>query len=201
MNNKDNWIYFFDSFADLCELSCKEIQYNHYYPLFKFDSSYRTAINLRISLIYNVKHLIEIYIKSIIRMIGSDEDIKTHRLDNIFIKLKKILEPKIEKCLPEMNEKFKDYLEQEIKEWKEERYFVEIQEIIEYYNELKFLDNSQTIKDSQNTFFKYPEDASAGCHKVNYYDFIYNNDFDVRKIEEDVSKLQLSLHSIKMIFM
>lgn len=199
VKNKEDWVRFFNSFADLCELACKEIQYNGYCPKVEIGGQLVSSFGLRIALIFNMKHLIEVYLKSILRVAGCDEDIKTHELDKIFSILKVLLGPVINKKLPVMDDELKNYINQLIKDLPSGKYFNDLKNIIEYYYGLKFLKNSnQRLKDIKNTFFRYPEDKKRKNHDIDYCDFIYDDDFDVYKIEGDLRSLRNSFHFIEM---
>jgi len=192
MNNKENWVEFFDSFIELCEVSCKEIENHGYFAEY--------SINIKIALIFNVKHSIELFLKSVIRMIDSNEVIKSHNLEEVFINLKSKLEEKLKNfTFQDCQAELREYIEQEKKEWEKGSYFSDIKEIIKYYDESLFLEDGKKAKDIKNTFFRYPEDASRNTHDIDYYSFIYGDKFDVYKISEDISVLSLCFNSIKTI--
>ena len=94
----------------------------------------------------------------------------------------------------------KDYIIQEMEDWKIGKYFLKIKEIIFYYYELKFLENKSCVIDYQNIFFKYPTDKRGNFHEIDYFSFMNNPDFDIDKIIEDVRTLSLCFSSAKTIF-
>jgi hypothetical protein len=60
-NINDNWIEFCHSFITFVELGCREMQNN--------KNSVSQKRRLKIAVIYNIKHVIEIIIKSIISLL------------------------------------------------------------------------------------------------------------------------------------
>lgn len=190
--NKDTWVEFASSYLKLVELACKACSPNYHQP------------NIRIAVIYNIKHAIELLMKCIIKLVEEDREreiIISHNLDSIFKKLKKAIESK-DFVFKKNQEELKEYIEQERKEWKKGRYFVKIQLIINYYQRLEFLENKLAqIADDKNTFFRYPEDEKGLKYEIDYFTFIYNNDFDSEKILEDTRELSFCLNSIKTIFL
>jgi len=193
---KDNWFEFFDSYIELVEVVCKDVE-----PLSNSDI---VNMNVRIALIYNIKHAIELLIKIVDKLVNENDAQcnKTHNPQEIFNeRLKTLIDNKLSQGFIFLEEKkeLDQYIRQEKKEWLNGRYFQQIKDIINYYYELEFIDEEHVPTDRLNTFFRYPEDNKGVDHEVDYYKFIYSNEFDFQKILEDTRVLGLCLNSIKTI--
>jgi len=202
--NEINWFQFLNSFLDLVELACKEMDDpKHFEIIGGIEIKYNTGLN--VAIIYNMKHAIEIFIKTLIRIAdnSSKEEIKKHDMDYLFQLLKTRMEngdiKKVIRKLDYGKDELASFAQQEIKEF--ETYTTEIQKIINYYYKLEFLNkNDITAIDTENTAFKYPENITQINAQINYFDFFFNYNLDIQKIREDVRNLKMHLNSIKTVF-
>ncbi len=202
--NEIDWLQFLNSFLDLVELACKEIENpKHFETIGGVEIKYSTGLN--VAMIYNMKHAIEIFIKTLIRIAdnSSKEKIRTHNLDELFQLLKTKMEnggiKKVVERLDDKKDSLASFTQQEIKEF--ETYTTEIQKIINYYFKLEFLNkNDITAIDTENTAFKYPENITQINAQINYFDFFFNYNLDTQKIREDIKNLKMNLNSIKTVF-
>lgn len=181
------WNEFLDSFFQIIESACE---------------NYKKELN--VAIVYNMKHAIEIFIKTLIRIADdhSEEKIKNHDLNLLFKSLvQKLKNKKIQKVIKELNdteESLASFTQQEIKEI--EKTLDKIKQIIQYYNELEFLDKkSISLVDLNNTAFKYPENKTQIYAKIDYFDFFFTYQLDIEKIKEDIRNLRIHFNSIKTI--
>lgn len=199
-----NWFQFLNSFLDLVELACKEIEDpKHFEIIGGIEIKYNTGLN--VAIIYNMKHAIEIFIKTLIRIADNSlkEKIITHNMDDLFQILKTKMEnggiKKVIERLDDKKDSLASFTQQEIKEF--ETYTTEIQKIINYYYKLEFLNkNDITAIDTENTAFKYPENITQINAQINYFDFFFSYNLDIQKIREDIRNLKMNLNSIKTVF-
>lgn len=184
------WIDFTLSFLYITELACNEI----------IRDENKRAKELNIALIYNLRHATEILLKTLIRFSegGSKTDVKCHDIDELFDRLIEIIQR-----LRKRNNKpnFKN-ASAEIK--KEIEKFPKtangIKEIIDYYNQLRFLSKRDlTIYDTKNTAFKYPEHQIELNAKVDYARII-DSKLNAKKIKNDIKKLRDYLDSALTVF-
>jgi len=196
MQNKENynsihWNDFLNSFLNLTELACAEIESpEHNEP---------TYLHTKIAIIYNIKHAIEIFMKTLIRIIDQNTTTKitSHNLNELFT----ILKSKIEQDLTQKINKQKESSKFIIQEFKKfDEYTTNIQEITNYYFQLEFLNKDDiTILDTKNTAFKYPENKKQINVEINYFGFLYGKKFDTKKILKDIRSLRRYFNSIKTI--
>lgn len=201
---KIDWLQFLYSYLDLAELACKEIESpKHSEIMGSYEIKYGAGLN--VAIIYNMKHAIEIFIKTLIRAIDNSqkERIRTHDLNKLFEILKiKMTNGDIKKVIQGLDDdkdKLASFTQQEIQEF--ERYAAEIKKIIDYYYKLEFLNKEDiTVIDAKNTAFKYPENITQINAQINYFDFFFGYNLSTQKIMEDIRNLKMYLNSFKTVF-
>lgn len=181
------WNEFLDSFFQIVESACE---------------NYKKELN--VAIIYNMKHAIEIFIKTLIRIADDHckEKIKNHDLNILFNSLiQKLKNNKIQKVIKNLNdtkESLSSFSQQEIDEI--EKTLNNIKEIIKYYNELEFLNKENiSLIDINNTAFKYPENKTQIYAKIDYFDFFFTYELNIEKIKEDIRNLRIHFNSIKTV--
>lgn len=202
--NEINWLEFLNSFLDLVELACKEIEKPmHSENLGGIERKYSKRLN--VAIIYNMKHAIEIFTKTLIRIADNSlkEKIITHNMDDLFQLLKTKMEnggiKKVIERIDDKKDSLASFTQQEIKEF--ETYTTEIQKIINYYYKLEFFNkNDITVIDTENTAFKYPENITQINAQIDYFDFFFSYNLDIQKIRDDIRNLKMNLNSIKTVF-
>ncbi|QQR83040.1 hypothetical protein IPJ72_04435 [Candidatus Peregrinibacteria bacterium] len=87
-NDTAEWYEFIDSFLDIVELSCKEILEPKHTIKFTKNIEIKYGNHLKIAIIYNLKHAIELIIKTFIQEVKGELDKKDriHNLDKLFNK-------------------------------------------------------------------------------------------------------------------
>lgn len=201
--NEINWLHFLNSFLDLVDLACKEIgNPKHFEIIGSVEIKYNTGLN--VAIIYNMKHAMEIFIKTLIRIAdnSSKEKIITHNMDDLFQLLKMKMEngdiKRVIEKLDDKKDSLASFTQQEIKEFVV--YTTEIQKIINYYYKLEFFNKKDiTVVDTENTAFKYPENITQINAQIDYFNFFFNN-LDIQKIRGDIRNLKMNLNSIKTVF-
>lgn len=206
--NEIDWHEFLNSFLDLTELACKEIENPKHIENIGGQEIKYNDVRLKIAIIYNMKHAIEIFIKALIRIADNSSKEKIdghegHDLNKLLELLEKRMEngaiKKVIKNLNDNQDELASFTQQEIEEFK--KYAKEIKTISDYYFKLKFLNKEDiVIIDTKNTAFKYPENITQINAQINYFDFIYGSKLDIEKIKEDIRFLKMYFDSIKTVF-
>lgn len=192
------WYDFTRSFLDLVELGCKEVkEQKHKKNIGGIEIKYEKSLN--IAIIYNMKHAIEIFIKTLIRYAEYDsfQNIKEHNLEflfNLYVekfeRLKKKPKYSLKNAHPATQEYVKNFDKNALK----------LAEVIDYYDQLKFLNKEDiSVIDTKNTAFKYPENYLEINAQIDYYNFL-NAKLDADKIIKDVMIIKDHLNSILCVF-
>lgn len=201
MSLKDNWLNFGLSYLFIAELGCKGMQ--------KADLGFKIS-DLYISTIYNIKHGIEVLLKSMIVILENKELVKKDEIHNqkeLLSRLFHIINlPDIKKIITEIidnKEKADDFvfLSEKIETIEEQLKLME--NLIFKYQHLKFLKDKIgqefIIEDTDNTTFKYPQNSLK--IKLDYEKIIdkITND-DILIIEIDINRLINIFISLFLIF-
>lgn len=139
---------------------------------------------LAISIIYNFKHGLEVFVKTFSRYLNEKMDKSDHFHDTKTL---------LETFKKQLKSKNKKELDKEVDK---------LEKIVEKYNEINFLTNylkeSFSVYDQKNTFFKYPEheamiivDYSKLSSKINRYDME-----EIKKDIDNVIKISKKFKNI-----
>jgi len=168
------WYIFVDSYLRLAEIGCKQLQSKES----KFTTNKKYII---ISIVYNLKHSLEIILKAFARTLAKDTDKsdQIHNTKRLFKEFKKRITKKNKKLNTQVNN---------------------LEKIITKYTELdflnKYLNGCFAINDIENKFLKYPEDSAEII--VDYEKLLSQTTReDVGKIEVDIKKLIKIIPTIK----
>jgi hypothetical protein len=160
-NNKYDWpVAFAQSYILIAKLACQEILSSkpnkHYRGLDK--STYETA-DLYIPIVFNIKHGIEVFIKSLSIFTDETYDEKTHDIKRLFLDAK----PRILKILKPTNKPYYNNVTKEEVE-KTKKALDQIEILIDDFYHLDFLKSkihqNYKFSDIQNDFFRYPENKT-----------------------------------------
>lgn len=221
---QDDWLLFSSSYLNLANLACKEVieERHAYYSRDKKTEGKRIDFfkkeNLYIPTIYNMKHAIEIVIKTL-NIVLSDEltsEAWSHNQKDIFSLLRKQIKPKdlqdaknalIKRVENNINSDKDDGLENIKKRiinqyTSADEYIADLERLILKYQRCDFIrdkiKNFYTINDTENDAFRYP--ANGLVIELNYSEIIKNvtvDDFkDFRKDVEDIEKIFSTLDII-----
>lgn len=158
---RNSWLNFGLSYLEIADLACQEMQK---------DNPSKGMPDLYIATVYNVKHGIEVLLKSIIVSLEDQELIKKDEIHNqeaLFSKIRSVINlPNVKKVIAELikNEKNDEYLAF-ISEKTEnlENQFNSIGDLVYKYQRLDFfknkIGNDFVIEDIDNTTFKYPRNS------------------------------------------
>jgi hypothetical protein len=204
--DSNDWIEYTDSFFALVKLGCDEIDNPRHSDKFgDIKIEYKDRIN--IAIMYNMKHAVELYLKTLIRIVDGDniENIRNldHDLTASFKVLKNKLEDKeIEKVifsLKNNKDELMGFAKQELNRVTEESMLNDIKKIVSYYNNFEFFTKNTGKLDKKNTAFKYPENDLSESLLVKTISFNYES-LDIEQIRKDVGVLEAWLFSINSIF-
>lgn len=201
---KENWFDFGISFIYLANLACVEIQKKS--P--KID--WNQTEDLYIATIYNIKHGIEVILKSLIVVLEEKQiskKLEHHNQEEILKELYRLIREKgilnIIKKLIDKNKGNKNW----IFENKEEKEIFSIMDkmswLVSKYHKCDFLkDKIQTdfiIEDTKNTAFKYPQNNIL--IKLDYKKIIKKiNNTDIKEIETDTLHFITYFITLNMLF-
>lgn len=176
-----NWYIFTFSFLLLSEIGCDNFLNSKTEPLNK---------SLALSIIFNLKHSLEIVMKTIHCNIYGNNISETHDVQDLIDKLK----GKIEK-----NKKLKNIKKQEIKNQlnKFEKYLIKYCELRLFNNAFK---TAITLNDKNNILFKYPE-ANGNLFINIDYSILTNKvtKSDIKSIKKDILEIREILNELKNI--
>jgi len=184
-----NWFLFAWGYLEIAESGCDKFLEKD-----KGDED-KEFLNstIIISIVFNIKHALEIVIKSFNKTINGNFD-KTHNINNLF----KSFENKI-------LSKIKD--PKDIKETKKDLESLSL--IVYHYYELKlFQEHFQKksdfiIEDPKNTFLRYPEnnEQEGVAFVINFYDVIERiKDGEVQEMKEDVEEIKIIMSHLNQMF-
>lgn len=198
--NKYNWVQFSQSYLLIARLACQEILDPHH-SKFKFRLSsklkYKSS-DIYISIIYNIKHGIEIFIKTLKLILAEklNKDDKSHNTSELFDLLKK--EIKKHKIVEVIRQKYmanSDDINLELaynNKLKIDDFLNDLEKFIKKYHYCEIikdkLNSNFSIEDIDNTVFRYPENNL----KINLdYEKILEkiNQSDIEEIFKDIEQL------------
>ena len=163
-NNKNNWLYFSQSYLQIAKLACQELIHPKHNKRSDVKSfwQYHTE-ELIIPIFYNIKHGIEIFIKTLILIIDNknnpDKPDAIHDIYKLFNGLKqKFKKLKLKPCVLEkdqITQKMIDNFPEDIDK---------IEKLIQEFYKVELLKskigNDFTIYDIQNDIFRYPNNKA-----------------------------------------
>jgi len=171
-----NWYTFTLSFLLLSDIGCDNFLST------KIDSLDKS---LALSIIFNLKHSLEIVMKTISYDVSGNNIAEIHDVQDLLQKLKdKIKKHKNAKKIKEHLDKFEKYL---IKYCK-----------LELFNNA--FKTAITLNDKKNILFKYPETNGNLFIDINYSILINKiTKSDIRDIKKDISEIRKILNELKKI--
>lgn len=129
---------------------------------------------LAISIIYNFKHGLEVFVKTFSRYLNEKMDKSDHFHDTKAL---------LETFKKQLRSKSKKELDKEVDK---------LEKIVEKYNEINFLTNylkeSFSVYDQKNTFFKYPEHEAMIVVDYSRLSNKINRD-DMKEIKKDIESV------------
>ena len=187
------WKEFTSQFLNLSELACKKFES-------QFSEEDQQPSDFYIATVYNIKHAIEICVKTYIRYLDDEIDFRkelkhdTKKLLDYFNKKANV--EKISNIINRLkdNEEY-NFVKSKIKEL--EKIVEETESIVSKYYDLTELNdkiNGHLIiaGDYNNTFFKYPEN-NLNC-SFSYKGFLAEIDVaDILKIKDDIDIMRINL--------
>lgn len=200
INKSDTWVYFSQSYLQIARLACQEILGQKYKRLGfqEFELKYK-AYDLFIPTIYNIKHGIEIFIKSLKLILAeklNKNDLK-HNIDELFELLKaEVQKHKIIEIIRKKHEEGSEDIDFEFaynNKLKIPKYLDDLERLIKKYYQCDILknklsSNTFTIEDLDNTAFRYPDNNL----KINVdYEEVASqiSNEDIEKMQQDIDKL------------
>lgn len=194
-NNKYDWAVFAYSFLLIAKLACQElldkrsVKHNKATPLFNFP--YKPG-DLFISIVFNIKHGIEVFIKTLSIFAYGTYNNKSHNIDNLFQDAKlKILQLRLKPTKgggDEISQKDIDNLPDDLNK---------IEELVKYFFTLDFLKSKigiyYKITDIQNDVFRYPDNSAA-------VQITWDSILDSQINEDDIKKLLEKLDQVYKLF-
>jgi hypothetical protein len=217
------WYYFVQNYLKISELACLEMTSHRYTRFCRYKPNQGKILSefhindLYISTIYNIKHSIEIAIKTLSGLISDRIKDNTHNIKELFLELKKIINidssaNKIIKIFSGLQERYqknntkitkltkansvkniKEHLDQNLKDF---------EALVLKYQQCEFIKNKindlYIIEDFDNTAFRYP--CNSMEIQLNYEKIINKiNENDIYEILDDIKKLKVAfdfLHSV-----
>jgi hypothetical protein len=188
MNHNDtDWVIFSQSYLFLAKLGCQElIELNHK----KYRNYDYQVDDLFVPILFNIKHGIEIYIKTLCILLSNKYNDKEHDINKLFEELEVKANAESGKLKPGAYEKNiitqKDIDDLPLN-------ISEIKVLVSEFYTLNFLknkiDNRFTIYDKKNDFLRYPDNKASVI--VNWESIIPSIDIDcdIKKIKIKAEKL------------
>jgi hypothetical protein len=201
---KENWSIFARNYLNIASLACSEMQYK------KYNNVESEIEDLYISMIFNIKHGIELYLKFFIVLLEQKALIKKYEThDNLQI-LRDVMNltnlSSIKKVINTTYEKNKDNEYWVFVNKSHDNIIDKIYDLMMIVNKYQNLETFKNIinknfeiEDSDNTSFKYPQNSLK--IKLNYKEILKNiNKRDLIDIYLDIVKLQNSFYTLEVIF-
>lgn len=200
---KENWFDFGMSYLYLADLACKEMQK-------KEDREYYAG-ELYIATIFNIKHGIEVNLKSLIVLLEDrqiSKKLEHHNQEEIMNEFHRLIgEKKIINLIETLTKKNENNAEWIFKEIKGKKDIIltmlDMAKLVSKYHQLSFLKDKISsdfiIEDTNNTAFKYPQNNLL--IKLDYKEIIKKIDkVAILKIAIDVSELLNYFLTLNMLF-
>lgn len=171
VTKKSNWYTFTFSFLSLSEIGCNDFLINK-----------SPDKNLVLSILFNLKHSLEIVIKTISNDI-SGEFTEGHDVQDLIGKLKaKVGKNKNKIKLNTQLNKFESYLEKYCK--------------LEFLNDT--FKSAIILNDKNNILFKYPESNGKVFIHIDYSNLVNKiTKSDIKSIKKDITEIRLILNELK----
>lgn len=195
-NNENNWLYFSQSYLQIAKISCCELINSKHNKQNENKGFWTYHIeDLIIPIIYNIKHGIEVFIKTISFIIDKQHD-NGHDIYGLFKKLKKKIQKlDLKPCSINgdiITQKMIDDFPNDIEK---------IEKIIKYFYEVEFLKNkikgNLSVYDTQNDIFRYPENKATAQIKINWEEVLSSFDInEVKKIKMKIEELYVLFNNI-----
>ena len=181
------WYIFVNSYLTLSEIGCEQLLQSG-----KLTIKKKYII---ISTIYNLKHSLELMIKTFTRIINknTNKNDRDHDIKELFTALKRTIQKK-------SRNKEKKIKKEDIKLFNNQ--MISLEKIIIKYQELNFLNKHLqgcfTMHDKQNTFLRYPENSMQ--IRINYEKLLNKITKDnIKDLKTDIEKLIKIVPSIKKV--
>lgn len=215
-NNSYDWVHFSHNYLKLAKLGCQEIlNPKHNSAVDKFKLKYK-PYDLFISIIFNIKHGIEVFTKTLKIILTEkliDKTDQHHNISELFYVLKKEIkkfkiDDKIKKDhLKNPKDTNLECAHRSIEKKGTVALLDEIENLIFKYYHCEILteklnsgfENKFTIEDSSNTAFKYPENNLV--IKLHYDEILTTiTEDDIREILKDVEILLEKFNDLGFVF-
>lgn len=205
----DNWITFAQNYLKMAKLGCLQMLNNTFKDKLDVDYSHFSKRDLFIPTLYNVRHGIEVFIKTLKFTLAEklSKDEYRHNIHFLFDRLvEEIKKHKIEEVIEnklksDPNNTNLNIAKEDLK--KLPKLKSEINKLVVKYYYCDFITTkigaAFRLEDGENTLFRYPEDDYQ--IKINYNKVISKIDEkDVKEILEDVARLQDGFNTMGFIF-
>jgi len=159
--SKYDWpVAFAQSYLLIAKLACQELLSKSEVKHYKIKNAKYGTSDLYVPIVFNIKHGIEVFSKSLSIFIDETYDEKTHDIKKLFVDVK----PRILKILKPTSRPYYDNLSREdVKKTKEA--LNKIETLINDFYHLDFLKSkigkNYKFSDVQNDFFRYPENKTG----------------------------------------
>lgn len=158
--NKYDWLQFSQSYLHFAKLGCQELLDPKHNPMDDANLPGRYSAGLIVPIYYNIKHGIEIYIKTISLIVDEKYD-EGHNVHELFSKLK--LKLKKVNLKPFEDGRGNNITQQNIDDFPEN--LDKIERLIEEFYTVNLLrtklDKNFVIYDNQNDIFRYPDNKAS----------------------------------------
>lgn len=186
-NSKYDWLYFTWSYLDLARLGCKALLEEVHSGGKKLEYT----SELIVAVLYNVKHGIECYLKTLSNIIDGSYT-QTHDLSKLFQELRrKVQAIQFRPIQRKLGKRFLPPLTQGDIDLMC-RALDSLGELITEFETLPWLtmklENNSGVRDSKNDFFRYPESSAAALIRWDQLWGQFDED-DIRKIDEKIQQI------------
>lgn len=186
-SNLENWVVFSQSYFSLAKLACQELLDGKHHADPGPHVPYPYAIHdLYIPMKYNINHGIEIFIKTLLIILGSQYGDSSHDLMKSFCDLKKIINKEKKEIHPKKYSDGNIITQDNINNIP--IYLDSIEKIIKKYFYNKFVPKKH-VADSSNTIHRYPDNKTGIDLNFiqNILPTIHNK--DIKKMQNDIDEL------------
>ncbi|OGZ44068.1 MAG: hypothetical protein A3J55_01405 [Candidatus Ryanbacteria bacterium RIFCSPHIGHO2_02_FULL_45_17b] len=192
-DNKYDWVVFAFSYFDIAKLACQELLDNRENKHSKSESMPNFVYNpsdLFISIVFNIKHGMEVFIKTLSIFAYGEYDM-SHDISDLF----EIVQKKLKKLnIQPLSYNGDNVTQEDIDNLPKN--LTKIEKSIKYFYTLDFLKKKiasyYMVSDTMNDIFRYPDNAASVRFN---WDSILDNNIDVHDIKEIFKKL-LELHDL-----
>jgi hypothetical protein len=206
MRKKGNeWLYFSQSYLSFAKLGCQELLTPGHSKFNSNNRFYYSERDILIPILFNVKHGIEIFIKTLCIFLYGNYNGDSHDIKSLFLELEQKIRESFQSNKIKPVEKNKDKItEDDIGEIM--HILKELERIINEFYEIIILEknikNSATIKDKENDFLRYPDSKSLTVNWKKIFSSIDKpgDSTKPKEILNSIDVLQKSFNKLGYIF-